>query len=163
MHVELIEYWIRTAVLLITPIAPHFAEHVWSNVLLEPKSVQLASWPTPAQPVDRTILEAGSYMRTITKEIRDSELSMLKKVSKSKQAPFDPKKPKSVRIYVALSFPEWQDRCVAIVKDSYDAEKDKVDDQKVRELLTAQGMMKDKRAMPFVQAFKVRKYNFFLI
>ena len=68
MHVELIEYWIRTAVLLITPIAPHFAEHVWSNVLLEPKSVQLASWPTPAQPVDRTILEAGTYMRTITKE-----------------------------------------------------------------------------------------------
>jgi leucyl-tRNA synthetase len=156
MQSDLVKYWIRTAALLITPIAPHFSEYVWSSVLNEPKSVQLAHWPTPAQPVNRAILESGAYMRGTVKTMRDSEAAMLKKLGKNKTAPFDPKKPKSVRIFVATTFPEWQDRCVRVVRDAYDAEKDKVDDQKVRELLTAQGLMKDKRAMPFVQAFKVR-------
>jgi leucyl-tRNA synthetase len=32
----------------------------------------------------------------------------------------------------------------------------RVDDAKVRQLLTERGMIKDKRAMPFVQLFKVR-------
>ena len=68
----------------------------------------------------------------------------------------DPKKPKAVRIYVATSFPEWQDACVQIVRDTYDAEREKVDDAKVRELLIQKGMIKDKKAMPFIQAFKVR-------
>ena len=94
-------------------------------------------------------------MRDIVKAIRDSEISMLKKMSKSKAVPFDPKKPKSVRVYVATRFPEWQDRCVSVVKEAYDKERDAVDDQKIRELLTSQGLMKDKKVMPFVQAFKV--------
>ncbi len=154
MHADLVKYWIRNAVLLITPIAPHFAEHIWTTVLGEKNSVQLALWPTLSRPVNRAVLESGAYLRETVKTIRESETSMLKKMSKSKAVAFDPKKPKSVRIYVASTFPEWQDRCVAVVKDAYDAERDKVDDQKVRELLAAQGLMKDKRSMPFVQAFK---------
>ncbi|THH03720.1 hypothetical protein EW145_g6059 [Phellinidium pouzarii] len=67
----------------------------------------------------------------------------------------DPKKQKSVHIYVATWFPEWQDHVVVIIKEAYDTEKEKVDDQKVCELLQAQGLIKDKHAMPFVQLFKV--------
>ncbi|TDL26973.1 leucyl-tRNA synthetase [Rickenella mellea] len=160
MHADLVKYWIRTSTLLITPIAPHFAEHIWTSVLKEPKSVQLARWPSVSRPIDRAVLEAGTYMRGTVKMIRDSELNMLKRLSKSKSAPFDPKKPKSVHIYVATKFPEWQDQCVQLVQDAYDAKKDKVDDQKVRELLTSRGLMKDKRAMPFVQAFKKRIAQF---
>ncbi|THH09676.1 hypothetical protein EW145_g1858 [Phellinidium pouzarii] len=75
----------------------------------------------------------------------------------------DPKKQKSVRVYVATRFPEWQDHVVAIIKEAYDAEKEKVDDQKVRELLQAQGLIKDKRAMPFAQLFKVPDTPLFYI
>ena len=160
MHSELVLYWIRIAALLVTPIAPHFAEHIYSSVLKSPKSVQLALWPTPTQPVDRTIIEAGQYMKGIIKTIRDAEVTLLKMMNKTKgkkggDAPFDPKKPKSVRIYVATTFPEWQDKCVQVVKEAYSEEADKVDDAKIRELLTQRGLIKDKRAMPFVQAFKV--------
>ena len=165
MHADLVLYWIRSAALLVTPIAPHFAEHVWSAILQEPKSVQLALWPTPSKPVDQTLIEAGQYMRGTIKTIRDAETSLLKAMakaqSKKKGAPggveamFDPKKPKAVRIYVATSFPEWQDTCVQIVKESYSKEGDKVDDAKVKELLVEKGLIKDKRAMPFIQAFKV--------
>lgn len=98
-------------------------------------------------------------MRSIVKMIRDAELNMMKRMAKGKKggdAPFDPKKPKSVRIYVATSFPEWQDACVLAIKDSYVEGTDKVDDAKVRELLTQRGLIKDKKAMPFIQLFKVR-------
>ena len=62
---------------------------------------------------------------------------------------------RSVRIYVSTKFPEWQDKVVEAVKQAYDSEREKVDDVKIREGLQAQGLIKDKRAMPFVQAFKV--------
>lgn len=162
MHADLVLYWIRVATLLITPVAPHFAEHVWTGVLKEPKSVQLALWPEPSSAVDRSILDAGAYMRGTVKTMRDAELSLLKKMGKNKagKVPYDPKSPKAVRIYVAHSFPEWQDTCVQAIKDAYAEEADKVDDAKVREILTKKGLIKDKRAMPFVQAFKKRMSQF---
>ena len=157
MHADLTEWWIRTAALLVLPIAPHFSEHVWSTILKEPKSVQLALWPEPTAAVDQSILDSAVYMRGAIKTMRDAELSLLKKMNKGKQgqATYDPKRPRAVRIYVTTAFPEWQEQCVQTVKDAYSAEHDKVDDQKVRELLTQRGLIKDKRAMPFVQAFKV--------
>lgn len=160
MHVDLVQYWIRISALLILPIAPHFSEHIWTTILKEPTTVQNALWPKLSKPVDRTVLDAGAYVRSTVKNLRDAETALLKKMNKGKgkgaQPPlYDPKKPKSVRIYAATTFPDWQNECVQIVKDSYDAEKDKVDDAKVRTLLTERGLIKDKRAMPFVQAFKV--------
>ena len=161
MHHELALYWIRAAALLVMPIAPHFAEHIWTAILRNPQSIQLASWPTPSDPVDRTLIEAGQYMRGITKTIRDAEVSLLKALTKAKgkKSPsdtlYDPKKPKAVRIYVATTFPEWQDTCVQIIKEAYSKEEDKVDDAKVKQLLIERELIKDKRPMPFIQAFKV--------
>ncbi|KAI0312264.1 hypothetical protein OF83DRAFT_1147006 [Amylostereum chailletii] len=162
MHAELVEYWIRTAALLITPIAPHFAEHIWTDILKEPKSIQFARWPEPSRAVDVPTIDAGVYMRGLIKTIRDAELSLLKKMGKSKGGPppFDPKKPRAVRVYVATHFPEWQDACVDAVQQAWSSEHGKVDDVKVRELLTQKGMIKDKRAMPFVQLFKKRIAEF---
>ncbi|THH28181.1 hypothetical protein EUX98_g6001 [Antrodiella citrinella] len=162
MHRDLVQHWIRTAALLVLPIAPHFSEHVWT-LLGSPTSVQHARWPvTP--PADRVIIDAGTYMRETTKTMRDAELSLLKKLTKGKgaaqAAAYDPKKPKAVRIYVATGFPEWQNACVQIVKDAYDEAADKVDDAKARDLLKERGMIKDKRAMPFIQAFKKRMSQF---
>jgi len=102
-------------------------------------------------------------MRGTIKAIRDAEVSLLKKLGKSKdkgKSLFDPKKPKSVRIYVSTSFPEWQDICVQAIKDSYSEEASKVDDVRIREELAKQGLIKDKRAMPFVQEFKKRIAQF---
>jgi len=168
MHADLVKYWMRNAALVITPIAPHFAEYIHCTILKSPTSIQRALWPTPERPVDPTILEAAIYMRDTVKTIRDAEAALLKMLQKvkGKKGPggaasaFDPKKPKSVRIYVATSFPEWQDQCVQVVKEAYDEKSDKVDDTKVKVLLTECGLIKDKRAMPFIQAFKKRMTQF---
>jgi len=113
-------------------------------------------WPEPSSPVDRAKVEAGVYMRGTIKMIRDAELGLTKKMNKGKTTSYDPKKTKAVRVYVASSFPEWQDLCVKAVKEAYAPEAEKVDDGLVRELLMANGLIKDKRAMPFVQTFKKR-------
>lgn len=130
MHADLVHYWIRVSALLILPIVPHFSEHIWLEILREPVTVQKALWPAPSTPPDQTILDAGAYVRGTLKSMREAEVSLLKKMGKSKgQAPsYDLKKPKSVRIYVATSFPEWQETCVQLVKLVYDPERDKVDD-----------------------------------
>lgn len=155
VHADLVKYWIEIAALLATPVAPHFTEHLWSTVLGKPQSIQLASWPTPPSAVDTAAVEAGSYMRGTIKTIRDAELTLIKKLSRGKSAPYDPKKPKAVRVYVASKFPEWQNECVEAIKEAYDGETQKVDDAKVREVLQKKGLLKDKRAMPFIQLFKV--------
>jgi leucyl-tRNA synthetase len=162
MHHDLVQYWIRSAALVVTTIAPHFSEHIWTAILKNPQSIQLAIWPTLSDPVDRTLIEAGQYMRGTIKIIRDAEVSLLKVLTKAKGKKssssvsfYDPKKPKAVRIYVATAFPQWQDTCVQIIKEAYSKEEDKVDDAKVKQLLTERELIKDKRLMPFIQAFKV--------
>jgi len=159
MHANLVKYWIRVQAILASPIAPHFAEHVYSVILQSPTSIQLARWPTPKEPVDHTIIEAIAYMRSTVKSARDADVSlkkMLRKANSKKDGRiFDPKLPKSLRIYVATSFPVWQDACVQIIKEAYDEQSDKVNDVKVKDLLAQKGLMKDKKVMPFVQAFKV--------
>ncbi|KAJ7619401.1 hypothetical protein FB45DRAFT_930672 [Roridomyces roridus] len=167
MHADLVLHWIRVAALLVAPVAPHFAEHIYSTVLKSPISVQSALWPTPSTPIDPAVIEAGVYMRGTIKTIRDAEAALIKMLNKFKgkgpnpNAPkYDPKQPKRVQIYVATTFPEWQNSCVQVVKDSYTESSNTVDDTKVRALLTERGLIKDKRAMPFVQDFKKRMAQF---
>ncbi|KIY48536.1 leucyl-tRNA synthetase [Fistulina hepatica ATCC 64428] len=165
MHADLVLRWIRVAALLASPVAPHFAEHIWTSILKTPTSIQLARWPEISAPVDLGIVESGEYMRGTSKAIRDAETVLLKMINKSKSkkgvpaAPFDPKKPKSVRVYVATKFPAWQDACVQVAEDSF-VDGRKVDDAKVKELLIERGLIKDKRAMPFIQLFKKRIAQF---
>ncbi|HEV7736748.1 MAG TPA: class I tRNA ligase family protein [Chlamydiales bacterium] len=163
MHVDVITSWIRTLALVVQPIIPHTSEHIWSTILKEPNSVQVAPWPTFSTPVNRVLLESGLYMRSIVKAIREAEGQFLKKLTKSKgPSPFDPRKPKSIRIYVATRFPDWQERPFEIIKKAYDSKTGKFDDAYVKPALAQAGLMKDKRVMPFVQKIKVNIYCFIL-
>ncbi|KAG8986294.1 cytosolic leucyl tRNA synthetase [Tulasnella sp. 427] len=159
MHAGLIKHWIQTAALLVCPIAPHFAEHLWTDLLKQPQSIQLARFPEPTAPVERTVVDSAAYMRTTLKSIRDAEISMSKKGGKGakmKGMAFDPAKPKAVRVFVATTFPEWQETCVEILKGATDMKSGVVDDAKVREEITKKGLIKDKKVMPFVMSVKKR-------
>ncbi|KAH9056465.1 leucyl-tRNA synthetase [Lactarius vividus] len=131
-----------------------------AGILQHPTSIQHARWPTPARAVDAPTIDAGAYMRTLVKTVRDAELALLKKLGKANKGggppPFDPKKPRALRVYVATRFPEWQDACVQAVQAAWDPAAVRVDDSRVRTVLIERGLIKDKRAMPFVQLFKKR-------
>ncbi|KAH7103714.1 leucyl-tRNA synthetase [Auriculariales sp. MPI-PUGE-AT-0066] len=160
MHRELALAWIRNQALLVLPVAPHYAEHIWSTILGEPKSVQHALWPA-SRVADPSVLETGQYLRATVSKLREAEGAAIKALQKQKSGKniavrFDPAKKKAIRMYVASAFPEWQDASVQLVQDHYDAATGAVDDGKIREGLAKAGLMKDKRVMPFVQAFKKR-------
>ncbi|PWN25082.1 leucyl-tRNA synthetase [Jaminaea rosea] len=163
MHIDLVKLWIRTQALLIAPIAPHFAEHLYRKVLGESGSVQTASFPKPsAAGVDKAVSDAAGYVKEMVKTIRDAELALVKRKSKGKAVSlkYDERARKAVRIFIARSFPAIQDACIAAMRSNYDAATNSVDDAAVRAALTEQGLLRDKRAMPFVMAFKKRLAEF---
>ncbi|PWN42036.1 leucyl-tRNA synthetase [Ceraceosorus guamensis] len=162
MHVELIEQWIRVQALIMTPIAPHFAEHLWKKTLgNEKQSVQVQRWPALSKPIDKGLSDAATYVRATTKTIRDGEATILKRKSKGKDSSgFDPKKPKAVKVFVATEFPNWQNACVQAIKSHLDEKTGAVDDKGVRQALAEAGIVKDKRVMPFVMNFKRRLAEF---
>ncbi|WFD44928.1 leucine--tRNA ligase [Malassezia psittaci] len=161
MHADLIKLWIETQALLIAPIAPHFSEHVWKSVLGHSSTVHDARFPTP-QPEDATLTAAAAYVRDTVKSIRDAEIAVTRKKVKGQAAidKYNERMPKEASIFVADEFPEWQNICVNAVQKHYDASTGKVDDAKVREEVAQAGLLKDKKAMPFVMAFKKRIAEF---
>ncbi|PWN51813.1 leucyl-tRNA synthetase [Violaceomyces palustris] len=163
MHVDLVMSWIRVQALMIAPIAPHFAEHIWQQFLGEKTSIQNARFPTPSSPVDASVTSAALYLRDTIKTIRDAEFQLTRK-KKGKDASaaqnYNDRAPKEVRIFVAQSFPAWQEICVKTLKENYSAETNTVDDKKVRESLAAAGILKEKKVMPFVMMLKKRIFDF---
>jgi leucyl-tRNA synthetase len=163
MHRDVVQQFNRTLALLISPITPHTSEHIWKAILKEPNSIQTALWPdTPAsyQP-SPDLLAAGSYMRGTLKTMRDAEILLMKKKAKKGgaggPAAYDPSSSKkSVNIYVASSFPQWQDQSIGIMQNAYDPKTGNINDAQIKDELTKLGLLKDKRIMPFIQLQKVR-------
>ena len=157
LNADLIVYFIRIQALLLLPVAPHVAEHLWTTLLGEAKSVQLALFPEPSKPVDQAIIDSAAYGRDVIKIIRDAELAVNKRKAKGKQVDttFDPAKPKALSVFVAKSYPEWQDKCMIVAQEAYDPESKTLVRSKVVELLNKEGLIKDKKAMPFIMNIQV--------
>ena len=157
MHHELVFRFMNVQALLILPIAPHFAEHMWKFILRNSSSVHTAGFPQLSGPTDQTALDAITYVRSLVNSIRGSEAAFMKKKAKGKTtAGFDPSKPKAVRLFLSKEFPFWQSACIEAMQDSYDVQAHNLDMSKVKQILDSQGLLKEKRAMPFCVAFGVR-------
>ncbi|EIE84714.1 leucyl-tRNA synthetase [Rhizopus delemar RA 99-880] len=123
-------------------------------VLKKEGLVVSAPFPKPSAPVDESLEAATRYIRRTTKAIRDAELNLIKKKKKGKAAEseYKPSEPKSLKIFVATKFPEWQEASLNVMKVHYN--NGEFDDVKIRQELGAQGMLKDKKVMPFIQEQK---------
>ncbi len=58
---DLIQSYIETLTVLISPICPHWAQHVWSTLMGRKGFVVDARWPT-AQPVDANLSRQKQYL-----------------------------------------------------------------------------------------------------
>jgi len=155
MHKSLLTRYITLQALLLTPIAPHWADYIWQEVLHHPTTIQSALWPDVPAP-NPSLTAARDYVRLTTSSITSAEAAQQKRKDKGKTTTFDPKLPKKLTIYTAASFPAWQDRYLAIVRDSFDAMTLRVDEKKLNTSVQAAGKAEMKRAMPFVQGLKKR-------
>lgn len=104
-HEELIRWFIECQVVVLSPICPHFADHVWRTVLERSGSVVDASWPE-VQEVDRLIQRQGQYLfdklHDIAKQLQYQSSKVLKAA------------PTSGVVYVASCYPP--DRVVVLTK-----------------------------------------------
>ncbi|VVT49893.1 uncharacterized protein SAPINGB_P002496 [Magnusiomyces paraingens] len=121
MHKDLVLRYIEVQALLLSPIAPHFCEYLWREVLGHKESIQNARFPEISAPLDKSLSAALEYVRSTQRAIREAEgASMKKKKGKATATTFDPKKPSKLSLYVALSFPEWQEAYIDLVKDAFE-------------------------------------------
>ncbi|KAK3951887.1 hypothetical protein QBC32DRAFT_153395 [Pseudoneurospora amorphoporcata] len=155
LHKDLVTKYIRLQALVITPIAPHWADYVWQECLGEPKSIQFALWPeVPA--ANPALTAARDYVRTTSSAINSAEAAQLKKMAKGRQSDFDPKKPKKLTIFATENFPTWQAKYIDLLSEVWDAATgaQKIDDKELNGRIAKMGEMK--KAMPFVQELKKR-------
>jgi len=150
MHADLVKQYIKLQALLLTPIAPHWAEYMWRDVLGESTSIQNALFPVVAEP-QVSLTTAREYVRQTSSNITSAEGAQQKKLAKGKSAAFDPKKEKKLTVFAAQNYPAWQSQCIELVREAFDGMA--VDVKKVSQKLDKS---QTKKAMPFVQGLKKR-------
>ncbi|KAH9320447.1 hypothetical protein KI387_015086 [Taxus chinensis] len=110
---------------LITPICPHYAEHVWREVLKEDGYAVRSGWPT-AQSPDLTLQRANKYLQDTIVSMRkllQKQMSAPKKAKKgtsSAATGTEESKPSIGLLYVAEEYKDWKAICLGILQDKYD-------------------------------------------
>lgn len=149
MHKDLVFKYIEAQALLLAPVAPHFAEYLYKDILEKEGSVQIAKFPRASKPVSRGLLDSLEYVKELARSVRDAESVVLK--SKKGKAEVDASKPAVLTLLVSTSFPEWQDEYIELVRELY--ENHTLNDNKVIKEKVGKDM---KRAMPFINFLKQR-------
>ncbi|AET38122.1 leucine--tRNA ligase CDC60 Ecym_2389 [Eremothecium cymbalariae DBVPG len=151
MHRDLVLRYIETQALMLAPIAPHFADYIYHEVLNHKTSVQVAKFPRASKQIDTGVLSALEYLRDLQRSIREAEGQALKK-KKGKGSDVDPTKPARLTMYISDSFPDWQGKYIDMVRELF--EQQTLNDNKVVKSMVQPKDMK--RAMPFISMLKQR-------
>ena len=79
MHASLVSKFCQTICIVMSPITPHFCEHVWSSILKKDNLVMNASWPS--LPVDVAL---SRKYNTLQANLREFRLDFMKAVGSKK-------------------------------------------------------------------------------
>lgn len=101
--------FIEVQVLLLAPICPHWAEHIWQDVLGKQGSIMHARWPE-VEAYDPVTLLKDHYLRKVLYSLRKG---MEKAQAKMPGAD-------AVLLYVASEYPDWQQAVMKMLAESYD-------------------------------------------
>ena len=156
LHRDCVRKFMEVQALVLSPICPHWCEDIWMNVLGSKTSIHHALWPTFDAPVDETIIKAVQYLRDLTSKIRAAEDAAAKKKLKKGIKVEAPKEsgPRQLKLFVAPTWPEWQEEALNVLKECYDAKTNTFNGQETA-LLGQKGLLKNKKVMPFVSSTKV--------
>ncbi|KKK22933.1 hypothetical protein P175DRAFT_0464784 [Aspergillus ochraceoroseus IBT 24754] len=153
MHRDMVQRYIELQALMMSPIAPHWSEYIWLEILKKPETIHRAQFPDVPEPAAE-LSAAANYVRTTSSSILSAEASYVKKLSKGKASAFDPRKPKKITIFAAKKFPSWQEKYIDLVREAFDAISLSINDKDLNAKVGKLGEMK--KAMPFVQGLKKR-------
>jgi leucyl-tRNA synthetase len=150
MHQDLVAKFISLQALLLTPIAPHWAEYIWLEILKHTSTVQNALWPQVPE-LNASLTAAREFVRTTQTNITSAEGNAIKKVSKGKAVTFDPKKEKKIIIFSAKEWPAWQKKYIDMLREA-----ETID---IKAISKSIDKSESKKAMPFINALKRRLDN----
>ncbi|MCO5586503.1 hypothetical protein L7F22_040443 [Adiantum nelumboides] len=105
MKRDLVYRYISVETQLLTPICPHFAEHVWSSILGRKGFAVLAKWPAAA-PTDLTLQQANAYLQGTIAHFR----KLLQKQVKTQKA----------AVFVAEMYEGWKEECLKVLQKMLD-------------------------------------------
>ncbi|XP_054257041.1 leucine--tRNA ligase, cytoplasmic-like [Macrosteles quadrilineatus] len=163
MHRQLIIRFIELQALLLSPICPHVAEHVYS-LIGKTNSIVRADWPV-AGPVDETLVRSSAYLMEAAHSFRLQYKNHLTSGKKGKKPPPPDQigdKPTHATVWVAKTYPPWQSTVLTTMKEMHTTNNGSFPDNKVISVaLSAKPELKKymKRVMPFVQATREKVTN----
>ena len=167
MHKDLIFRFMDVQTRLISPICPHYGEHVWAEILGRDGFVVKAGWPV-ASPPDPTLKKANRYLQdtiVLMRKLKEKQEFGAKK-SKKVVAAQPPRQLSTGLIYVNEEYDGWKESCLRVLRSKYDDEKKKfAPDQEIIEVLKGMKLEGEKsfkqlqkECMPFVK-FKKDEVN----
>ncbi|KAF7070353.1 hypothetical protein CFC21_075876 [Triticum aestivum] len=174
MNCDLLWRFMDVQTRLITPICPHYAEHVWRKLLRKDGFAIKAGWPVAGAP-DPTLRSANKYLQdsiVLMRKLLKAQESGSKKPKKG-AAPLPPSSEGNKLtvglIYVNEHYYGWKAQCLKVLQSKFDSETCSfATDEEINEALkncfvgqegTDFGQVQ-KQCMPFIKLKKVETSNF---
>jgi leucyl-tRNA synthetase len=124
MNRELLGRFMDVQTRLITPICPHYAEHVWQKILKKEGFAIKAGWPVAGNP-DATLRSANKYLQdsiVLMRKLLQKQESGSKKPKKGAAAPPAESKLAVGLIYVNEHYDGWKEQCLRVLQSNFDSQ-----------------------------------------
>jgi leucyl-tRNA synthetase len=170
MNRDLLRRFMDVQTRLITPICPHYAEHVRKLLKMDGFAIK-AGWPV-AGTIDPTLRSANKYLQdsiVLMRKLLQTRESGSKKPKKGAPPPPSEKNKLTVGlIYVNEHYYGWKEQCLKVLLSNFDSQAccfapDEEIDKALRNCFIGQEAdfrQVQKQCMPFIKLKKVETKNF---
>eukprot|EP01006_Ploeotia_vitrea_P043997 TRINITY_DN66796_c6_g1_i1.p1 TRINITY_DN66796_c6_g1~~TRINITY_DN66796_c6_g1_i1.p1 ORF type:complete len:1113 (+),score=168.70 TRINITY_DN66796_c6_g1_i1:87-3341(+) len=105
MHQDLVFRFIEVQALILSPICPHFCDHIWSKMLGLGESVCLASWPSLSAPFNVELWFSSAYLTDLIHNMRTGLAKTSKKGTQLNAA----------AVFVRSDYEDWQVKVLEVM------------------------------------------------